>query len=179
MPQSPPDTDNAGSGAAANAYRPCVGIALFNDRGEVFVGRRADAPHAWQMPQGGIDAGETPAQAALREVVEETGVRPQDVEILEVAPGPPLRYDLPPVLAARMWGGRYRGQAQIWVAARYTGADADVTLDAHPDAPPEFTAWRWVPIADAVSGIVPFKRAVYAAVARMFARHADGPDSGA
>jgi putative (di)nucleoside polyphosphate hydrolase len=178
MPQSPPDTDDPGD-PGRGAYRPCVGVALFNNQGEVFVGLRADAPHAWQMPQGGIDAGETPAQAALREVVEETGARPQDIEILEVAPGPPLRYDLPPDLAARMWGGRYRGQAQTWVAARYTGADADMRLDAHLDAPPEFTAWRWVPLARIAAEIVPFKRAVYAAVARMFARHARGPGSGA
>lgn len=145
-------------------YRPCVGIMLLNRRGEVFVGRRIDTPDAWQMPQGGIDAGETPVQAALRELEEEIGT--DRAEVLAQTPDW-LRYDLPPELVGVAWKGRYRGQEQKWVACRFTGSDADITLaTAHP----EFDAWQWVAIDRVVELIVPFKREIYAQVVAAF-RH--------
>ncbi|WP_207477891.1 RNA pyrophosphohydrolase [Arenibaculum pallidiluteum] len=144
--------------AADLPYRPCVGIMLANDEGLVFVGRRKDTPEAWQMPQGGIDPGETPGQAALRELEEEIGTA--RAEILAETQGW-LRYDLPPDLLGKVWGGRWRGQEQKWVLCRFTGRDADVNLaTAHP----EFDAWRWVRPEETVELIVPFKRDIYRAV---------------
>lgn len=138
-------------------YRPCVGVLLFDDTGRVFVAERRDAPGAWQMPQGGIDPGESPSDAALRELVEEIGT--DAAEIIGESAGW-ISYDLPPDLAARMWDGRYRGQTQKWFAARFRGSDADIRLDGHGDAA-EFHAWRWVAIDDVVRLIVGFKRTVY------------------
>ena len=153
--------------AAAGAglpYRRCVGVALFNRRGEVFVGRRRDfAPAAWQMPQGGIDPGESPRAAALRELAEETGATQVEVAA-ESARW--LRYDLPAELLGRAWKGRYRGQEQKWFAMRFLGRDEDIDLDTHE---PEFSSWKWVSPAAAVAGAVPFKRAVYTEAMREFA----------
>jgi len=139
-------------------YRPCVGVMLINREGLVFVGRRSDTPDAWQMPQGGIDAGETPQQAALRELEEEIGTA--KAVILGETQGW-HQYDLPADLVGRMWKGKYRGQRQKWVACRFTGQDTDINLDT---AHPEFDAWRWVPAQRLVALIVPFKRATYEAV---------------
>ncbi len=148
----------------ASAYRPCVGIALFDRRGLVFAGRRLDMPFdAWQMPQGGIDAGETPRRAALRELVEETGTDKAEI-VAEIDDW--LAYDLPPELAARSWGGRYRGQRQKWFALAFAGADSDIVLDAHEA---EFAAWQWMKLGEVARGIVAFKREVYARVAEEFA----------
>jgi putative (di)nucleoside polyphosphate hydrolase len=145
-------------------YRPCVGVMLINPAGRVFVGQRRDTPDAWQMPQGGIDRGETPRVAALREMEEEIGTAAAEI-VAETQDW--LRYDLPPDLLGRVWGGRYRGQKQKWVAARFTGTDADIDLaTAHP----EFDAWQWVEPAELVGLIVPFKRPVYEAVVAAFAR---------
>lgn len=146
-------------------YRPCVGIMLLNAEGRVFVGQRADMSHpAWQMPQGGIDPGETPLQAALRELREEVGT--DRVELL--AESRVWRsYDLPPALAARMWNGRWRGQTQRWFAFRFLGSDADIDID-QPHR--EFSAWRWADPEDLVRSIVPFKRDVYLSVVDEF-RH--------
>ncbi|HYE50420.1 MAG TPA: RNA pyrophosphohydrolase, partial [Azospirillaceae bacterium] len=125
-------------------YRPCVGIMLLNGQGHVFVGRRKDTPDAWQMPQGGIDEGETPRQAALRELEEEIGTARAEV-LAETAGW--HRYDLPPHLLGKVWGGRFRGQEQKWVCCRFTGTDADIDLaTAHP----EFDAWRWVPVDELI-----------------------------
>jgi putative (di)nucleoside polyphosphate hydrolase len=143
-------------------YRPCVGIFLFNVRGQVFVGQRCDTPGAWQMPQGGIDDGETVAQAALRELEEEIGT---DRAELVAETGQWLLYDLPPELVGKVWRGRWRGQRQKWVAARFVGSDADINL-ATPH--PEFDAWRWVDAAQLVEQAVPFKRTVYSAVVEEF-----------
>lgn len=145
-------------------YRANVGIVLVNAAGEVFVGRRRDTPDAWQMPQGGIDAGETVRAAALRELAEEAGT--DKAEPLAETSGW-LTYDLPRNLARRLWGGRYRGQAQKWVLMRFTGTDADIDLFRH--RPPEFDAWRWVSASELLANIVAFKRPVYKQVLAAFA----------
>jgi len=144
-------------------YRPGVGIMLVNQPGLVFVGQRYDSVvEAWQMPQGGIDPGEDPYTAALRELEEETGVLPRLVEpIAETSDW--LTYDLPPELVGILWKGRYRGQRQKWYALRFLGNDADVNLDAHADAGhAEFRSWKWATLDRLADLIVPFKRDLYA-----------------
>lgn len=137
-------------------YRPCVGIMLLNDQGAVFAGQRVDTTaEAWQMPQGGIDDGESPRDAAYRELEEEIGTAKADI----LAETPEwLYYDLPDHLIGQVWGGRYRGQAQKWFAMRFLGTDADIDLDAHHR---EFNDWRWVTPAELPDLIVPFKRPIY------------------
>jgi putative (di)nucleoside polyphosphate hydrolase len=143
--------------AETPGYRPGVGIMLLNHAGEVFVGRRIDMPAmpAWQMPQGGIDPGETPFQAALRELREEIGT--DKVELLGESQGW-LRYDLPAELSRGIWGGRYRGQQQKWFAFRFTGRDDDIDIAREN---PEFSAWQWAPYESLPDLIVPFKRTLY------------------
>ena len=143
-------------------YRPAVGIMLLNREGNVFVGRRIDMPAglaAWQMPQGGIDPGETPHQAAIRELKEEIGT--DKAEIIAESSGW-LHYDVPKELWEQlggMWGGRYRGQRQKWFAMRFTGDDADI--DPAATEHPEFNAWEWVAPEQLPDLIVPFKRQLY------------------
>ena len=140
-------------------YRRNVGLMLLNARGQAWVGRRTDTDlDAWQMPQGGIDKGESAAAAALRELEEEIGTA--KAEILLESDGW-VAYDLPPELRARVWGGKWRGQAQRWFALRFTGTDADIDIATRH---PEFSAWRWVARAELPALIVPFKRPVYEAV---------------
>lgn len=139
-------------------YRPCVGVMLFDERGRVFVGRRIDTPDAWQMPQGGIDEGESPEAAALRELEEEIGTAKAAVEGVTADW---LTYDLPDHLVGKVWGGRWRGQRQKWFACRFLGDDGDIRLETRH---PEFDAWRWVQLDELTALIVPFKRAIYAAV---------------
>ena len=148
-------------------YRPCVGIMLLNASGHVWIGRRAGSPIDaegpdtwWQMPQGGIDPGEDIETAALRELREETSVT--SARIIGRTANFHL-YDLPPQLQGKAWGGRWRGQAQWWVLARFTGADSEVNLSP-PGHKAEFDVWAWAPIETLVDRVVPFKRAVYAAV---------------
>ena len=137
-------------------YRLCVGIMLVNPRGRIFVARRLDiATAAWQMPQGGIEHGEEPRVAALRELAEETGI--DRVEIVAESGGW-LRYDLPPELAAKARQLGWRGQRQKWFLMRFTGSDRDVNLAA---GEPEFGAWKWVPIQELPRLVVSFKRQVY------------------
>jgi len=147
-------------------YRPAVGIMLLNPEGLVFVGRRLDMPaalSAWQMPQGGIDPGETPVEAALRELKEETGTDKADI-LAESRVW--RRYDLPDGMAGRMWGGRYRGQSQKWFAMRFFGEDGDIDLaTAHP----EFDAWQWIMPDLLPRLIVPFKRRLYRDILDEFA----------
>lgn len=156
------------SDASKLAYRPCVGIMLINRAGLVWVGQRADMPGDaegrgawWQMPQGGIDDGEDTHQAAMRELYEETSVR-SAVIIAETKDW--LRYDLPPELIGKAWGGRWRGQKQRWIAARFLGEDDEIDISAPPGHKAEFVAWQWAPASELVAKIVPFKRQVYEAV---------------
>ena len=157
-------------------YRPCVGTAVFNRKGRVFVGRRIDGPehvdalHAWQLPQGGIDRGEAPWPAALRELHEETNIR--SVEKLgEIAEE--LCYDIPREILGRAWDGKYRGQCQKWYALRFTGDDSEIDI-AHPAGghKPEFVEWRWERLPNIVELVVPFKRQVYARLVRDFEKFA-------
>jgi putative (di)nucleoside polyphosphate hydrolase len=144
-------------------YRPCVGVMLVNGDGHVFVGKRIDNREGdfWQMPQGGIDEGEDLIEAVWRELHEETGVDRRVAEIIAKA-REELLYDLPEELMGTLWGGKYRGQRQTWMLARFTGEDADIDLEAHD--PPEFCEFRWVEPELLPELIVPFKKRVYRAV---------------
>ena len=153
-------------------YRPCVGTMVLNTDGLVFIGRRTGGPeqidsiHAWQMPQGGLDPGEDPYPAALRELREETNISSTE-RLAEIPEW--LNYDLPDELVPHAWGGRFRGQSQKWYALRFTGPDSEIDI-AHPGGhEPEFVEWRWVPMRDLPDLIVPFKRKVYERIVAEFA----------
>lgn len=146
-------------------YRPCVGLVILNRDGLIFAGRRIDnQAEAWQMPQGGIDEGETPREAALRELGEETGLRPEHVEILSES-ADWIPYDLPEPLMGKLWGGRYRGQTQKWFIARLTAPDSAIDIETEE---PEFSEWRWMDAPALMQAIVPFKRDVYQKVLSEF-----------
>ena len=150
---------------AALPYRRNVGVMLANPAGHVFVGQRIDNHQAaWQMPQGGIDKGESPRDAALRELEEETGVSPALVTVEAETEGW-LAYDLPHDIVPRIWKGRYRGQEQKWFLLRFHGADSDIRLETEH---PEFSSWQWLSPDALVANIVPFKRAVYEQVLAAF-----------
>jgi putative (di)nucleoside polyphosphate hydrolase len=148
--------------AIPNGYRPNVGLMLIAADRRVFVGRRPRQPDAWQMPQGGIDRGETPIEAACRELAEEVGTT--SALLLRESRGW-MTYDVPGELQPPHWKGRWRGQAQKWFALAFTGSDADIDIAAHE---PEFDAWRWASADQLPTLIVPFKRATYAAVLKEF-----------
>lgn len=154
-------------------YRPCVGLAVFNADGRVFIGRRLGGPehvddtHAWQMPQGGIDDDEDPFEAALRELYEETSIR--SIRRLGETDGW-LRYDIPRDIAGQAWKGKYRGQKQKWYALRFTGDEEEIDI-ATPGGgghKPEFVEWRWENLERTPELIVPFKRRVYDEVVKAF-----------
>lgn len=152
---------------SALPYRPCVGVMLVNAQGLVFVGKRIDNREGdfWQMPQGGIDKGEDVVAAAWRELREETGVLEDHASLLAQT-RQELLYDLPDELMGKLWGGKYRGQRQHWLLARFTGQDADIDLAAHQ--PPEFCEWKWIEPRLLPELIVPFKKRVYRAVLEEF-----------
>ena len=151
-------------------YRPCVGIMLINRDGLIWSGRRIDNPskdgqNAWQMPQGGIDKGEDPRDAALRELQEETSVPASEAEILaEMADWVP--YDLPVEIVPKLWNGKYRGQMQKWFAMRFEGSDDLINIETEM---PEFSHWAWMHSSDLINKIVPFKRHTYEQVFAEFA----------
>ncbi len=154
---------------AALPYRLNVGAVLFARDGRVLVGRRPGLlAAAWQLPQGGIDAGEDPREAVLRELAEEIGTA--KAEIISEHPEW-LQYDLPPELLGVAWEGKYRGQRQKWFALRFLGEDSDIRLDA--DSHPEFDAWKWVELAALPDLAVAFKRTIYQIIARDFAIYAN------
>lgn len=154
------ETGGGGADPATLPYRPCVGVVLANSAGQVFIAERLDTPGAWQMPQGGIDEGETPLDAAHRELLEETGIGSEDA-VLVVEHPDWLTYDLPANLVGKVWKGRWRGQRQRWFLFRFIGDDSAITVDV---AHPEFSAWRWASPDDAVAAIVSFKQPIYRAV---------------
>ncbi len=145
-------------------YRLNVGAVLFGPDGRVFVGRRAGLTGAWQLPQGGIDAGEDPRVAVMRELMEEVGT--DRAEIMGEHPDW-MTYELPPELLGVAWQGKYRGQRQKWFALRFLGNDSDIRLDADPH--PEFEDWKWVGLAELPGLAVAFKREIYEVIARDFA----------
>ncbi len=156
-------------------YRPCVGTMVFNSAGLVFVGRRkgfspehVDAQHAWQMPQGGIDKGEDPYDAAVRELYEETSIRAATL-LAEASQW--YAYDLPLDVATQSWKGKYRGQTQKWFAFRYTGKDQDINIHSPGGGKhkAEFDDWKWVPVSALVDLVIPFKKPVYEKVVAEFA----------
>lgn len=159
-------------------YRDCVGVAVFNRDGNVFIGRRKPDPWTedrseiiapWQMPQGGIDKGEEPYPAALRELFEETSIR--SVELLAEAPDW-IYYDLPDSALGIALKGKYRGQRQRWFALRFVGEESEIDVE-HPgdgSMPAEFDAWRWEALDKLPDLIVPFKRDAYLEVVRAFSR---------
>ena len=146
-------------------YRPCVGVMLINATGLIFAGQRIDSTSpAWQMPQGGIDDGEKPRAAALRELWEETGVTDDLVQFIAKTDDW-VTYDLPPDLLGKVWGGKYRGQRQKWFLYRFQGDDAEVDIARDH---PEFAEWRWIGADELLARIVPFKRSVYDQVIKSF-----------
>ena len=157
-------------------YRPCVGMMVLNHAGRIFIGRRIDGPehvdmvHAWQMPQGGIDPGEDPWPAALRELYEETNIRSVQ-KLGEIEEW--LAYDIPREIVGQAWKGKYRGQQQKWYALRFTGEEKEIDI-AHPAGghKPEFAEWRWEPMENLSRLIIPFKRKVYERVVKEFAKFA-------
>ncbi|WP_374271778.1 RNA pyrophosphohydrolase [Paenirhodobacter enshiensis] len=155
---------------AALPYRRNVGIVLMNREGLIFAAQRLDSEiPAWQMPQGGIDEGEKPKAAALRELWEETGIT-EDLVVKLAKTGKWVTYDLPDTLVGKVWGGKYRGQKQKWFLFRFNGQDSDVNLNTEH---PEFSAWAWKPWTEILESIVPFKRMVYAQVFNEFRDYLD------
>lgn len=148
-------------------YRACVGVVLADAQGRIFTGERVDTPGAWQMPQGGIDDGESPEIAAFRELEEETGV-PATLAQIEAEYPDWITYDLPDHLVGKLWKGRYRGQKQRWFLLRFQGRDTDIQIEQPHQ---EFARWRWSTPEQVTRDIVPFKQDVYLQIMAEFAPH--------
>jgi len=142
-------------------YRPCVGIVVMREDGKVFAATRLDSTQdAWQMPQGGIEKGEDPQTAALRELEEETGISADLIEVVK-ATEDWVPYDLPHDLVPKLWKGKYRGQEQKWFLLKFVGTDSDINIETDE---PEFAKWAWMAPRDILAKIVPFKKATYKTV---------------
>ena len=161
-------------GVSELPYRPCVGIVVLDAAGLVWTGRRIakgdgalkDSRHLWQMPQGGIDPGEEPLEAARRELYEETGIK--SISLIAEAPDW-IHYDLPPELVGTALKGKYRGQTQRWFAFRFEGDDDEIAINPPPDGhKPEFDAWAWRPMIELPDDVVAFKLSVYEQVVAVF-----------
>lgn len=156
---------------SSRPYRPCVGIVLLNDHGRIWIGKRhpktgTDPTYCWQMPQGGIDEGETPLAAARRELYEETSIR--SVSLIAEAPGW-INYDYPPDVAANKRTKRFRGQTQKWFAFRFDGPESEIDVLQPPDGhTPEFCDWRWAEARELPDLVIPFKRPAYEDVLKAF-----------
>ena len=139
-----------------SAYRYGVGIMLINNKNKVFVGQRVkESSEAWQMPQGGIDEGENPDQALMREVLEEIGT--DNIEIIGVS-SDWYQYDIPKQFAPLWWGGKYIGQKQKWYLAKFLGKDSEININTEI---PEFISWKWVDVEELPELIVSFKKKLY------------------
>ncbi|MDX1924661.1 MAG: RNA pyrophosphohydrolase [Rickettsiaceae bacterium] len=144
-------------------YRPCVGMMIVNKEKKIFVAKRTDTKNqAWQMPQGGIDLGETPSKAAFREMREEIGTDNGEI-IAESSSW--YCYDIPDFLVNKLWDGNYRGQKQKWFLIRFNGDDNEINLNT---STPEFCEWTWVNLEDLVDIIIPFKKKLYSAIVSEF-----------
>jgi putative (di)nucleoside polyphosphate hydrolase len=153
------------TGSSKLPYRSNVGIMMVNKTGYIFVGQRLDNNQdAWQMPQGGIDAGEDPETAAYRELLEETGVNQQNVRFL-ASSSRWLSYDLPEDLIPTLWNGKFRGQKQKWFLFKFLGKDGDINIATEH---PEFSKWKWISKENLLEEIVPFKKSVYENVLKEF-----------
>lgn len=149
-------------------YRPCVGVMVINRDGLIWSGRRVDNPDdAWQMPQGGIDKGEAPRDAALRELEEETSI-PSDQAVILGEMDDWIPYELPIELVPKLWNGRFRGQTQKWFAMRFEGPDDLINIETET---PEFSHWAWMSSSELINKIVPFKQHIYERVFAEFAAH--------
>jgi len=144
-------------------YRPGVGVMMINNENKILVGRRIDTKEdAWQMPQGGIDDGESPYQAALRELKEEIGTC--NVELISCTRNW-FYYDIPEYLVDKLWNGKYRGQKQKWFLVRFLGQDEEIDVNTEV---PEFMSWRWASVEELPEIIVPFKRRLYSEIIEEF-----------
>ncbi|KAK3407952.1 hypothetical protein EUGRSUZ_J00282 [Eucalyptus grandis] len=157
--------------APPEGFRPNVGICLVNSSKKIFAASRLDVRDAWQMPQGGIDEGEDPRRAAMRELREETGV--SSAEILAEVPYW-LTYDFPPDVREKLkiqWGSDWKGQAQKWFLMKFTGKDEEINLLGDSTEKPEFGEWSWISPDQIIELAVDFKKPVYKEVLNVFAPH--------